>query len=241
MVALLLVLALAPVADSPAEAERLFALGNRLLAADPGGAAAAYEGAAATGWTSPELELNLGKAYLDAGDLGRAVLHAERARRIAPRHPALAQRLASVREQVGAAQPPPRPAEATAQWLSAHVGASGMAAVLWMLYLAVLGLLGFRIWRREARPWWRRAMLVLVPLTVFVAGAAVLTMHTEAAPRGVLLAEASVHTTPSEAAEHRMWPEGTVLRLGEQRGLWQAVRLPGGGTGWVEASALETI
>ncbi|MEM1043465.1 MAG: SH3 domain-containing protein [Bacteroidota bacterium] len=226
-----------------AEADRLFALGNALTSeGDLRGAAAAYEGALRTGWTSPELELNLGHAYLKAGQLGRAVLHAERAHRLAPRHEAVRQRLRLVREEAGTPAPLRSPTDAAAAWLAAHVGAGGLAAFLLVVYLAVLGLVGFRLWTKEPRPWLRRGLVVLVPLAVLVAAATRLTVQHEASPRAVVMADTNVLSSPSSAAAAvDAAPEGLVLAVTAQRGLWRAVRLPGGGEGWVEASALEEI
>ncbi len=247
MLFLLALLLLAPQAER-AEAERLFALGNRLAdEGDPGGAAAAYEGALGTGWTSPELELNLGSAYLRAGQLGRAVLHVERAQRLAPREPAVQHNLRLVRERVGRAEAPPSPAEAAARWLSVRLGAGEVTAGLLVLYLAALGLVALRLGTRAARPWLRRALVVLVPLTALVAVAAVLTARTEAAPSAVALAGVDVRSAPSGTApvtEHL--PEGAVLAVTERRGLerhslWRAVRLSDGTVGWAEAAALEEI
>lgn len=236
---LLILLMLAP----QAEADRLFALGNALMSeGDLHGAAAAYEGALGTGWTSPELELNLGSAYFEAGHLGRAVLHFERAQRLAPRHAAVQHNLQRARVRLGVIPASPAPDAAVALWLSNYVGAGGITGVLFALYLATLGLLGLRLWKREPQPWLRRSLLVLVPLTVLVAAAAVLTAQVETASRAVVLAETDVRSTPSgTGATLDEVPEGLVLPVTEQRGLWRAVRLPDGEQGWIEASALEEI
>ncbi len=241
---LLILLMLAPQAETPrAEAERLFVLGNTLMSeGDARGAAAAYEGVLDTGWTSPELELNLSRAYLDADQLGPAVLHVERAQRLAPRHEAVAHNLRLVREHVGASAAPPSPNEAAARWLSTHVGAGGMMAMLLVVYLAVLGLVGFRLWKGETRPWLRRALVVLVPIALVAAAAALLTARYEAAPRAVVLVDAEVRGTPSDMAPTvEEVAEGMVLPITDERGLWRAVRLPDGDEGWIEASALEEI
>ncbi|MEP0546669.1 MAG: tetratricopeptide repeat protein [Rhodothermales bacterium] len=242
---LALALLLPAQAESPDEAEALFALGNRLYEeSDFQGAAAAYEGALDTGWTDPALELRLGNAYFEAGQLGRAVLHFERAHRLAPRNEAVQHNLRLARERVPSAEPSPlAPAEAAARWLAMRVGSDGMAALLFALYLGVLGLVGFQLWTKTENPWRRRALLVLVPLGLLVAVAAVATARYEAQPRAVVVADAAaLRTTPSSTgAVAATVPEGSVLTLAAERGAWRGVRLPDGTTAWAGASALEEI
>lgn len=242
---LLVLLALLLPAQSQPNADALFALGNRLYSeGDARGAAAAYEGVLDTGWTSLALELNLGNAYFGAGQLGQAVLHFERAHRLAPRNADVQHNLRLARERVDLeAAPPLAPADAAARWLSAYVGADSVAMGLFALYLAVLGLVGFRLWRRDSRPWLRRSLVVLVPLLLFVTVAAVLTARYEDRPRAVVVAsEVAVRTSPSSTAGaiHNA-PEGAVLIVTAERGAWRGVRLPDGTVGWAEASALEEI
>lgn len=246
---LLLLLALLLPAQSVADADTLFALGNRLYAeGDFRGAAAAYEGAAETEWTSPALELGLGAAYFEAGQLGRAVLHFERAHRLAPRDADVEHNLQLARFRVNAPPAALSPADAAARWLSERVGAAVLAFVLFVLYLAVLGLVAFRVWTRTPKtrtpnPWLRRALVVLIPLGLLTAGAAVGTARYEAQPRAVVVAgEAAVRATPSPTAgTTSTLPEGAVLPVVAERGAWRAVRLPDGSEGWVVASALEEV
>ena len=73
--------ALVPGADARSETrEESFLRGNRLYeAGDFAGAAEAYAAIREQGWTSAELEYNLGNAYLKAGSVGRAIVHFRRA------------------------------------------------------------------------------------------------------------------------------------------------------------------
>lgn len=239
---LLLVLTLA--LSVQADADTLYALGNRLYAeGDFRGAAAAYEGAVETGWTSPDLELALGAAYFEAGETGRAVLHFERARRLAPRDPDIQHNLRLARERVNTEPSPLPPADAAARWLSSTIGTGALVALLFVLYLAVLGLVGFRVWRDSSDPWLRRTLLVLVPLALFVTVAAVGAARYDAQPRAVIVANgADVYADPSSAsAATATVPEGAVLPVLAERGPWRAVRLPDGERGWVAAAALEEV
>ena len=241
---LALILFLPAQAGDAADADTLVALGDRLYAErDMRGAAAAYEGALATGRTGPGLELRLGNAYFEAGQLGRAVLHFERAHRLAPREADVAHNLRLARERVGSRSTALAPDEAAARWLATHIGGDGLAAVLFVLYLAVLGLLAVQVWTRVTPSWLRRALLVLVPLGLFVAVAAVSAARYETRPRAVVVAdEATFRTTPSTSgSEAATVLEGTVLPVESERGAWLQVRLPDGTTAWAGAASLEEI
>lgn len=247
MIALLLFLVLLQLGapDDPAEADRLLALGNELFAeGDFAGAAAAYERAAATGWTSPALEANLGTAHAEAGRLGRAVLHLERALRLDPHDEAAAHNLTVVRGRLGHDAPASLPiSEAAGRWLAAAVGSGLLAALAFALYLGVAALLGAWAWRRSLPAWRRRALVVLAPLTLLVGGGAVLAARAETMARAVVVAEsAALRTAPTpEAASAGSAPEGAVLVVTDRAGGWAEVRLPDGGTGWAEAGAVEEL
>ncbi len=107
MILLLALLLLAPPrAEDRPEAERLFQLGLELVAeGDTTGALAAWEGAAATEWTSAALSYNRGAVALARDGLGTARLSLERAARLAPRNATIAAALADVRERSGDAAP----------------------------------------------------------------------------------------------------------------------------------------
>jgi tetratricopeptide (TPR) repeat protein len=227
-----------------ADADTLYALGNRLYAeGDFRGAAAAYEGAADTGWTSPDLELALGAAYFEAGETGRAVLHFERARRLAPRDPDVRHNLRLARERANAEPSRLPPADAAARWLATTIGTGALVTLLFVCYLAVIGLVGYRLWKDEPMPWLRRTLIVLVPLGLFVTVAAVNAARYDTQPRAVIVADtADVHTEPSSgSAATATLLEGSVLTVLDARGRWRSVRLPDGERGWVTAAALEEV
>lgn len=239
---LVLILLLQPAPQ--AEAERLFHLGNALYAeGDLRGSAAAYEGALATGWTSTALLLNLSGAYAGAGEAGRAVLYAERARRLAPRDEDVHRHLEALHERLGLEDEAPARADAVAAWLSARLGAGGLAAVLLAVFLGALALAAVRVWTGRPSPWRRRALGALAVLGLGLAVLTGLTARFEARPRAVAMAaEVPVRAAPSAgAAEVARLPEGRLVALGARRGPWQAVRLAGGGTGWAEAASLAPI
>ena len=62
-------------------------------------AAQRFESIVAAGINNGRLEYNLGNCYLQAGDVGRAVLHYRRAQRLIPGDPLLADNLAEARSR----------------------------------------------------------------------------------------------------------------------------------------------
>ena len=240
MPALLLLLALfqpAPPSDAQAEAERLFALGRRLFdTGDAAGAVAAFEGAAATGWTAGALEYDWGTACLTAGDLGCAVLHLERAQRRMPDHEAVAHNLRLARERAGVEARPSTPSAT----LRRGPGGDLLLGLGLALYLGTVTLAGYRLWTRRPYAWLRRALVVLVPLNALALGLGVWAWADGRAPEAVVVAEASVHEGPGGEAEALLAP-GHLIRVLGRRGDWVEVRLPEGDRGWLPARAVEEI
>src|SRR5207253_6786447 len=101
---LLITLARATHAMAPAETPNtIFFHANALYGEERWAEAAAeYERVLAAGWESGSLYFNLGNAWFRAGDIGRAVLDYERARRLLPRDPDLHANLSYARELAGA-------------------------------------------------------------------------------------------------------------------------------------------
>ena len=230
--------------DSQAEAERLFALGVQLYAdSDAAGAVAAFEGAGTTGWSSGMLHYNLGTAYLDLEKLGPAILHFERARRLMPGHEAITHNLRIARERAGVT------GEAASPWevLSRRLTRTG-GPLLWLafglvLYISLIGVIGFRFWTRRNDAWSRRAIALLVPVTATVLVAALSVWGSARTPEGIVLSEdAQLRASPSaDAALRATLRPGLRVRITEVGDGWQAVRLPGGVRGWLPSRAVARI
>lgn len=228
----------------PPEAERLYALGNTLLdEGDARGAVAAYRGALETGWTSTALELRLGLAYVETGELGRAVLHTERARQIGDDEATAVNNLRLLRTRLDLEPAPRPPSEAAAQWLAERVGVVPLATLALLLYLAVAALAGHAIWARAPWPARRRILLVLVPLGLAAALAAVGASWYETTPRAVVVADTAVvrNAPTAEAGRRGEVFEGALLTVTDRRGSWLEVRLADGATGWARTDAVEEL
>lgn len=239
MIVLLALLLLGPPrAEDRPEAERLFQLGLELVAeGDTTGALAAWDGAAATEWSSAALHYNRGVVALARGDLGPARLALERAARLAPHDARIGAALAEVRERTGDAAP--SPAESLARAGLARLGLPGLVGLTLGLY--ALGLVvGLRWWHRRTRPL-ALAMVILASAFAMSLGLAAVGLAEASTSRGVALDAGVVRAAPSPTAtETARFREGDVVRLSETRGDWQAVTV-GDAQGWVPQALVETI
>lgn len=233
MIGLLLALALLqPAPDARTEADRLFTLGQQLIAeGDSTGAVAAWEGALATGWTSAAAEHNLGTVALARGDAPRARLHLERAARLDPLDAAIAQNLRLARERVGEAPP-----SASDRALASVVGVLTPLGLVGLALAVSFGALGLLMAGR------RRLALGLGAValgTITVAAVAVAEVTRPLAI--VMVDEAPVVESPVPSA-----PGVVVLRAGEAVEAgdpvdgWRPVTL-GQTDGWVRADAVAPI
>ena len=241
---LLLLLHTTPSADTQTEAERLFALGVHLYAnGDPAGALAAFEGADATGWSGGMLQYNLGTAYLDLEQFGPAILHFERARRLMPDNEAITHNLRIARERAGIATDSASPFGLLSSRVSRVAGPLFWLAIGLILYIGLIGLIGFRLWTRRTEAWSRRAITLLVPFTLVVLLIGLSAWGSARAPDGIVLFDdAQLRTSPStDAASRATLQPGLRIRITEVRDGWKAVRLPGGIRGWLPSRAVERI
>ncbi len=239
MIALVLALALlqaAPTApasaDGRAEAERLFGLGNALVAeGDTAGAVAAWEGAAEIGWTSAALQHNLGTVALARGDVARARLHLERAARLDPRDAAVARNRALARARAG--EPPP--SQVRRAWDDVLGVLRPFGAVALALALA-FGALGLAVADRRR---WAAGLGTLA--TVAVAGAALAVWEVTRPVAVVLVDDAAVVESPSPAAPGvARLRAGETVEVGPAADGWRPVTV-GRADGWVRADAVAPI
>lgn len=188
---------------------------------------------AATGFeTRAQLEpdvpahwFNLGAAEFRMGEAGRAMVAWTRARRLAPRDPAIRRALALVptpdsRSARDLWSPPVTPEEL---WIA--------AAVLW-----VIGWAGFAVSRGR-----RRWAVVVVAGLVLAAGAGGLARWYQR-PLAVITADHSIAVSPHELAP-AVFPVqvGSVVSLITQAGNWSMVRASNGQVGWLPREVVEPL
>ena len=234
MIGLLLALALlqASPSDARTEADRLFTLGQQLVAeGDTTGAVAAWEGAVATGWTSAAAEHNLGTVALTRGDVPQARLHLERAARLDPLDAAIAQNLRLARERAGE-----RPPSSAQRAFAAVVGVLTPLGLVALALAVAFGALGLGMAGRRR---WAAGLGVLAVAAVSVATLAVMEVTRPLAV--VLVDEAPVVETPSPSAPGvARLRAGETVEAGEAVDGWRPVTV-GRSEGWVRADAVARI
>jgi tetratricopeptide (TPR) repeat protein len=261
-------------APAPARAQEdgpvaLFERGNAAYeAGDYPGAIEAYTLAAQAGVAHAELYYNLGNAFFKEGDLGRAVLWYERARRLAPRDSDLGENLALTRSllrdrQLVAAEP--RWRRAALSWHTDTTTAESVAAASVLYALLCLGIVLF-VFRDTAfvsRAYARLSVLspgrllgldksqdmgVGIALALLVSAAlaasAVSKVRSEQARASgvVVVDEAVVFSGPSrDASVQFKVHEGTIVSVRDSRPGWVRVDLPGDLAGWMDEKSLDRI
>jgi tetratricopeptide (TPR) repeat protein len=242
----LVLLLLEPAYESPKDvfqrAESLYQEERYLEAAE------AYESVRELGIEDGVLYYNLGNAYFKAGQLGRAVLNYERARKLLPADEDVRANLAFASELVSdAVEPLPLPLfVAWAVDLYRTIGTNALARVVSVSFL--FGGLAVSILLSDRWPGLRSAALVALA----AAGVVALVCGTSLAFK--LRAEASrvEAIVVSENAYVRSGPGETSPRLAEiheglkvrvlgRREGWLQVSLANGITGWIPEEQLEEI
>lgn len=259
-------LARAETSHTPAQlferANAAYEAGNYAAAVDD------YERAAASGVTAPDLFYNLGNAYFKQGDLGRAVLWFERARRLAPRDDDVRENLDLTRsllrdQELLAASP--RWRSALLAWHRDTTTAESVAvtSILFTLVCALGICFVFRdsetlsrVYRRvsilspgrllgldKAQDLGLAMALVLLLTGAFAYSAFSKVRAEDARSTGVVLAEeASVFSGPSPNASVQFKVhEGTLVSVRDERAGWLRVELPGDLSGWIQEPSLARI
>jgi tetratricopeptide (TPR) repeat protein len=256
-------------AAAAAPPESLFVAGNAAYeAGDYLGAVDRYMAVRAAGVVDADLYYNLGNAWFKSGDLGRAVLWYERARRLDPRNPDVRANLAVVRSLLRDKDLAPREGGLRGALTAWHrnLSVAESVAVASILY-ALLGLIGVcAVFRQSSVVTWlyarvswlsparlfgldmKQDFLLAITVTFVLAAAFAGSSYRkirgpEARARGVVVAEeVSVFSAPSrDATVQFKVHEGTIVSLREARTGWVQVDLPGDLSGWVDTGSVEGI
>ncbi len=259
-------LARAETTDTPAQmferANAAYEAGNYSAAVED------YEHVAAAGVIAPDLFYNLGNAYFKQGDLGRAVLWFERARRLAPRDEDVRENLDLTRSLLRdqeLLQATPRWRHVVLSWHHDTTTAESVAvaSVLFTVVCALGMCFVFRDSDTMSRIYRRVSVVspgrllgfdkaqdlgLAIAFAALVAGAfgysAVNKVRAEGArTTGVVLAEeVSVFSGPSPNASVQFKVhEGTLVAVRDERAGWIRVELPGDLSGWIQEPSLARI
>jgi tetratricopeptide (TPR) repeat protein len=234
--------ALAAVAEGPSA---LFIRANGLYGdARYAEAAGTYEQILAGGVESGAVQFNLGNAYLKAGDVGRAVLAYEHARRLVPGDPDLVANLSFARDLAHDAAEPSL-AERLAFPLAARAATGTLATVAAVAWWAVwLALAAAALAPATAAIARGVAIAVAVVFSVSASSGAYRWWTLERPTIGVVIgrddATVRAEPTPNATALFVAKP-GTVLQVERTRERAALVTSRDGRRGWVESAALATL
>lgn len=238
-------------AAAPADAQNaFFDEGNRLYqAGDFDGALDRYRRILDAGLESGDLHYNIGNTYFRLGELGPAILHYERARRLMPGDDDLLANLALARS-LTADEIVPRPRFWLFRLVDWWVGLLPRAGLLWLVALAwVTAVAGAAlvVLRPMARAgaWARRTALAAAAVTVvFGVNLVVRELDLGAAAEAIVMAdEAQVQSAPSDDPALRIFAvhEGAKVRMDRRSGDWVEIMLEDGSVGWMRTRHLEPI
>lgn len=222
-------------ATEPDEARRLFR-----------SAARRFSAVTATGVDNGYLEYNLGNAYLQSGDVGRAILHYRRGHRLIPRDQFLKDNLQVARSKCLVSIPPSRRSSLLRGLFFLHYETSmaSRSRVALILYFAVWPVLimGHFVVRRPARV----AAVICAAFALSLLLSVGISIRTDRnTPAGVIIGTDVVVNKGPGASYERQFVQplqsGVELVVREKRGGWWNIELPDGQTGWIESSHAQLV
>ena len=211
-------------------------------------AIAQYEQLLAEGYRDEALYYNLGNSYYAAGQVGKAILHFERALLLDPDDENTRYNLAVARYHVQGEIDPVPPFFLLKWWRAARSAMSPSAWGILALLLFWAGLGGLTLWQLgKIRQHKKRGFLAgfiaialsLVPLSLALSA----YQHRNDTDEGILVVQqASLKSGADETSQElRLIYEGTRLELLDQINIWYKVRLENGETGWLSGDSFEEI
>lgn len=232
-------------ADAP---EEIFERGNRAYDQERfDEAAESYRTVLKYQIEDPRVEYNLGNAEFRLGNLGQAILHYERAKRLDPTDPAILENLRFARSQrLDRVPDPERPV--VVGWvtdLQDRLGPDRQAwlavGVLWL----VCALLAWGLWTAgswNARHGWALAALILTLVLIGASWYATYERLEGGTTAVVVHRVVEVLAGPGEnnatlATVH----EGLDVEVWGERAEWVQVRMPNGVSGWVPKGSVEVV
>ncbi len=200
------------------------------------------------GYASGELFYNLGNAYYRAGNIARAILNYERARRLMPEDEDLRHNLQIAGTMI-TDRIEPTPRLFLWEWWDGLKAAFSLRAITWtayafyLLFLSAvcLVILARRYLLRSIGLWAAGASAVLLGLTLIVMYAKVSEIHrTDEAV--MMQSVVTVKNSPDEkSSDAFVLHAGLRVNMIDRVGSWVKIRLADGKVGWVLDSSLEQI
>ena len=194
-----------------------------------------WEGLLANEYASAPLHYNLGAAYYEQGDLGKAVLHYERALLLQPGNKKIRRNLSLVNSQVEE-RPIAWPVFMPVQiwgWIRGIFSAN-----IWAVMGLVFSWSALAAWWR-GRPW-RLAAAITAPLAIFAWLFSWSASHALSSPYAIVQQKELLVQVGPDIQSGRVatvYAGWKLLRL-DQIGDWVKVELPAGEEGWVSKEAI---
>ena len=237
-------------ASPVAAQDAFFDEGNRRYQdGDYAGAVEFYERILESGLESGELHYNLGNAWFRLGELGPAILHYERARRIMPRDDDLAANLDLARSMT-VDRVTPLPGFwlfAVARWWIDLLSRPALLRVVTLAWLvAMAALIVAVVGRGELLLVWSRRAAAVAGMATLVFGLSLLARELDVgrSDEAIIMAEeAAVHSAPSDDDELLIFTvhAGTKVRVERRSDAWVEIVLEDGKVGWVRSGRLVLI
>ncbi|NNF13292.1 MAG: tetratricopeptide repeat protein [Gemmatimonadetes bacterium] len=209
----------------------------------------AYEAVLESGYRSAGLEYNLANAYFKTGELGRAILHWERALELAPGDEDIQANLDLARSlTVDAVEPLPRFwLFSVMDWWIGLLPAGWLRGIVAVGWLAVSGGVILRVLGRAVWVPTVGRSLIAVGSLILLLFAPVMTIRETGLglpEEAIILAGAvQVRSAPSAEDDLTLFEihEGTKVRVDQRTAEWLEVVLEDGKVGWVPVGVLEVI
>jgi len=231
------------------DAQQLFRQGNQFFQkGDYQKAIQAYQKILQEGYESGELYYNLGNAYFKMGQLGKARLYYERAKRFMPEDDALNENLELLEHRlVDKIQKPPK--FFLTVWWESFLGLFSLnlltylvAAFFWLFLITW----AYYLYMKKQKHKERGKGLIIVTLFIFLLFSITLfdkINHVDKKNYGVILKPTvTVYSEPrKEATEIFMVHEGTKVKILRRNNGWLEIKLDDGKTGWLRANTLEKV
>jgi len=227
--------------------------GQKILSAQPDrarqlfrSAAQKFSSIASGGVVNGRLEFNLGNCFLQAGDLGHAILHYRRAQQLIPGDPLLTDNLALARSRCLTQIPSARGDEVLRSLFFWHYQTSEAGRIRTGLACYVLAF-GLLIAAALARRRILTGSAVAVGMVALLCGASVSLgrwSQRTAPPAVVTAMDVVVYRGPGTGYQRQFeqpLQPGVECIIRERRGGWWEIELPDGKSGWIEASSVETL
>jgi len=205
-----------------------------------------WESITARGETSGALEFNLGNAYFRKGDVPRAILHYERARKLLPRDNDVKQNLVLANRGI-VDQILPQVRLELWNYFDGLRDTLSPRVLLWLIVVTnlslVLALALYRFGRGSYQKLLRQTIVGTTCALCLATGWYVWRSASFADDHAIVMAEKTdVYSSPAETSTQLLsLHEGTKVKLGETLSEWIEVELADGRKGWMPKQDVEKI